>query len=75
MLDLKTSITKLHGGVWGRQCLFALDQTFDKSGQILKENTGAYVPNEYVFKVAQDNLAHFGMISFISIDNFVTFAF
>lgn len=57
--DLKTSIAKSHGGVWGRQCLLALDQYHDKSGSPVPANTGFYIPNEYVYQVAQDNLANF----------------
>ena len=58
-------IDKMHDNNFGQShnnpkaCIFAFDQFYEKDGIPVPEKTGMYVPNEYVFKIAQEFPNHF----------------
>jgi predicted TIM-barrel fold metal-dependent hydrolase len=57
LIELKGAITKSHGNVWGKQCVYALDQYHDRFGLPVPDNTATFVPNQYAYDVANDNPA------------------
>eukprot|EP00026_Physarum_polycephalum_P004884 Phypoly_transcript_04908.p1 GENE.Phypoly_transcript_04908~~Phypoly_transcript_04908.p1 ORF type:complete len:437 (-),score=39.62 Phypoly_transcript_04908:763-1974(-) len=59
LLGLKTAIAKSHGAVWGRVVLHGLDQFYDRNGHEVSANTALYVPNSYIYELAQDHPSHF----------------
>lgn len=59
LVQLKTGIVKTHGRVWGRQALHPLDLAHSPSGAPLIDHSATFVPNDYAFKIVEENPNHF----------------